>query len=488
MAPSNQRGADFARFFLERREILGHLSNIPDTAWRNTAEERRIADISISHHYFGPERVLGAPEAFEGPALDSYLSKVRQLPSNYVELKERYEGAQNPLPGVPEQARKLRLYENLGTTPWRSQELYDLLVDALGCAKQKEARSRPTRFTQIYPPVPTPFRQPKDGLGEAEEPPLPTYVCQLDLPRESDLHAAVVLAGTLAHFVGDQGQPYHPTADYEGWVTGNGNIHAYFESMVVRGLDEGLNQDVWALASRPNFQDQVWENVGADLDAATGVAQLLINLAADSVSHKNRVRQIDDEVALVKESVRLPWGDYPWRHPGETFQPAVRRPASDPEVTEAFRPIIVQRMATSAVVLARLWLQAWQAAGEPYLGDQTAVSLPYPHEPVFIWPAFDREALDRSRRPQREAEYPSHWWEPVSEDDHQWWEIVPQEAGPGEVVLSKRHELGIFSNFAHFRPHPLLFSRQELRVSGRLLVHACLSGRTRRSPDAESRH
>jgi hypothetical protein len=246
MAPSNQRGADFARFFLERREILGHLSNIPDTAWRNTAEERRIADISISHHYFGPERVLGAPEAFEGPALDSYLSKVRQLPSNYVELKERYEGAQNPLPGVvPEQARKLRLYENLGTTPWRSQELYDLLVDALGCAKQKEARSRPTRFTQIYPPVPTPFRQPKDGLGEAEEPPLPTYVCQLDLPRESDLHAAVVLAGTLAHFVGDQGQPYHPTADYEGWVTGNGNIHAYFESMVVRGLDEGLNQDVW---------------------------------------------------------------------------------------------------------------------------------------------------------------------------------------------------------------------------------------------------
>jgi predicted NAD-dependent protein-ADP-ribosyltransferase YbiA (DUF1768 family) len=28
------------------------------------------------------------------------------------------------------------------------------------------------------------------------------------------------------------------------------------------------------------------------------------------------------------------------------------------------------------------------------------------------------------------------------------WEIMPQEAGPGEVILSKRHELGLLSNFA----------------------------------------
>lgn len=28
------------------------------------------------------------------------------------------------------------------------------------------------------------------------------------------------------------------------------------------------------------------------------------------------------------------------------------------------------------------------------------------------------------------------------------WEILPQEASPGEVILSKRHELGLLSNFA----------------------------------------
>ena len=34
------------------------------------------------------------------------------------------------------------------------------------------------------------------------------------------------------------------------------------------------------------------------------------------------------------------------------------------------------------------------------------------------------------------------------------WEILPQEAGPGEVILSKRHELGLLSNFA---PTPFTF-------------------------------
>ncbi|HVS20996.1 MAG TPA: hypothetical protein VHD88_04070 [Pyrinomonadaceae bacterium] len=34
------------------------------------------------------------------------------------------------------------------------------------------------------------------------------------------------------------------------------------------------------------------------------------------------------------------------------------------------------------------------------------------------------------------------------------WEILPQEAGPGEVILSRRNELGLLSNFA---PTPFVF-------------------------------
>ncbi|MCZ6817248.1 MAG: NADAR family protein [Planctomycetota bacterium] len=44
--------------------------------------------------------------------------------------------------------------------------------------------------------------------------------------------------------------------------------------------------------------------------------------------------------------------------------------------------------------------------------------------------------------------YPPHWWEPIPEDGAASWEILPQAAGPGEVILSKRNELGLLSNFA----------------------------------------
>jgi len=44
--------------------------------------------------------------------------------------------------------------------------------------------------------------------------------------------------------------------------------------------------------------------------------------------------------------------------------------------------------------------------------------------------------------------YPAHWWTPVPEDQKAVWEILPQAAKPGQVILSKRNELGILSNFA----------------------------------------
>jgi len=45
-------------------------------------------------------------------------------------------------------------------------------------------------------------------------------------------------------------------------------------------------------------------------------------------------------------------------------------------------------------------------------------------------------------------DYPAHWWTAVPKEGAPSWEILPQEAGPGEVILSKRNELGLLSNFA----------------------------------------
>ena len=49
---------------------------------------------------------------------------------------------------------------------------------------------------------------------------------------------------------------------------------------------------------------------------------------------------------------------------------------------------------------------------------------------------------------QQSGAYPDEWWAPVPRDQAKSWEILPQDAGPGEVILSKRTSLGILSNFA----------------------------------------
>src|SRR5882672_2175362 len=44
--------------------------------------------------------------------------------------------------------------------------------------------------------------------------------------------------------------------------------------------------------------------------------------------------------------------------------------------------------------------------------------------------------------------YPAQWWTPAPTNGAPGWEILPQAAAPGEVILSKRNELGLLSNFA----------------------------------------
>jgi len=54
----------------------------------------------------------------------------------------------------------------------------------------------------------------------------------------------------------------------------------------------------------------------------------------------------------------------------------------------------------------------------------------------------------RAQQMRAEESYPAIWFTPIDDPRKPDWEILPQEAKPGEVILSKRNELGILSNFA----------------------------------------
>ena len=62
--------------------------------------------------------------------------------------------------------------------------------------------------------------------------------------------------------------------------------------------------------------------------------------------------------------------------------------------------------------------------------------------------AFSAAVPQSQRNTPRDPRFPAHWWRAINDPKKPDWEILPQEAGPGEVILSKRHELGLLSNFA----------------------------------------
>jgi predicted NAD-dependent protein-ADP-ribosyltransferase YbiA (DUF1768 family) len=71
--------------------------------------------------------------------------------------------------------------------------------------------------------------------------------------------------------------------------------------------------------------------------------------------------------------------------------------------------------------------------------------------------AARQPAHSSSEQRVSDSRYPPHWWTPVPVEGKPDWEILPQEARRGEVILSKRNELGLLSNFA---PTPFTYRGQ----------------------------
>lgn len=59
------------------------------------------------------------------------------------------------------------------------------------------------------------------------------YRLALQSLRAGDMKAGLQYAGTLSHYVGDISQPLHVSENYDGQMSGNKGIHAYFETTIV---------------------------------------------------------------------------------------------------------------------------------------------------------------------------------------------------------------------------------------------------------------
>jgi acyl carrier protein len=387
---NDERNSGLDSFFESRRFVMGYLANIPDTDWRDPENMKFIAKIGLPGHYLNVENVLGIP----GKNIEEYLDKIRNIPVKYEDVKKLYNGKPNALEMTPASRKNVNVYYDLGTAPWRVKQFYNLLISAFKCAASKPLPSKKFVYVDLKKVFPE-----SDG-NKFQESYLKSYECNKSNPIQYDYLAALVLAGVLSHSVQDIGQPYHITMDYDGWVTGNGGIHKYFETDIVGDMDEKVRHDTYVKFLNKAYQKNIQKRLRIeklDFSKEDTIVQLILNLAADSFGMIDKVRAIDDQFGIKgKRSNVLPWGVYP--HEGKIeLKDAERVSSRDPKVRDKFRPVIIERYALSSWVIGKILYEAWVAGGKPKLPSATECMLNFPHQPSYIWPDFDVDAVKHPR-------------------------------------------------------------------------------------------
>ncbi|MBI3552506.1 MAG: hypothetical protein HY077_08300 [Elusimicrobia bacterium] len=303
-------------FFQAKALQLGHLANIPDTSWRK----------------LGPEvEALNAPTHFLNA--DEWTDDIASLPLDYSQAKKSVDGLKSRADAKP-----IDLFES-GTVIWRAEQLFERMTDSFKKAKSEEPGSK--------------------GFKAA-------------------VQQALVYGGLMAHFVGDASQPYHNTADHDGYGTGEGGIHSFFESAVLNVETPALELDVFETlptAAAALDCDRMMDD-GAECRRLAG-ACVTRELSARALARVGEVRRADAPLVL-EPSVG---------------KKAAKRKSAD-EAAPAFRPIIEWQLALAAGALRWLWREAWQRGGRPDLSK--AQTFDYALAPDFVEPDYDPQAVARA--------------------------------------------------------------------------------------------
>lgn len=327
------RDPELSRFLKERVPMITHLCNIPDTSWKSQTPE--ITATGSFTHYIDPE-VTGL--------------KIPELGLDYRDLQKRFEGTENKAkPGE----KILSLPRELGSVWWRADQFLRRGTEFMTAAKATKA---------------------PQNRGEEQD---------SKLPYNLAIYGWLQNIGLMGHFVGDAGQPYHGTFDYDGYGTGQGGAHRFYEENVVAEQDGKLTADVIDEAARLRKKADMLAKIKRDPTKNKELAFLLLPqptakmqaLSDLSVQDLPAIRKID--VVKKKSEIKNEKGM-------ELKTPAERD--LTPKMVKDFRPLQVKHMARSAALLAEFWEKSYRDAGRPDLTGYKWYR--YPFEPEFIAPDY----------------------------------------------------------------------------------------------------
>lgn len=187
------------------------------------------------------------------------------------------------------------------------------------------------------------------------------------LPYNKAAYEMVVSLGLMGHFVGDASMPYHNTSNYDGWENGHGGIHGYYEDELVSEFDGDLQARVLKEA-------RAWKNP-LFLKPKTPLEKM----KALSEWNRQDIAKIEKLDPILKPSTVEKSVDGL-----EKRIPAERKPSE--EAFKTFDKMIVKELASSSLVLAKLWDDAYVEAGRPKLASSKIYR--YPLTVDFIPPDY----------------------------------------------------------------------------------------------------
>lgn len=308
---SASQGPQASRPFQKREFMLGHLANVPDIIWKAEGMDSQVIRSNRPTHYINLDLLISRPENISDIPLE--FTRLRALATDK---------------GITQR-------DKIGSAPWRIAQLYGLMKQDFILAGQA-------------------------GNDEA---------------MIKHVNAALLYGGLMAHFVGDMANPHHTTMDHDGQFTGNGGLHAYFESYMVDELPLDLVHSVYQAAVKPGLIERTllagYSNKERRAVRANPL-KLALALSLDSYRHLGELVRLDDEHSLLARS--------------DAANPVAKRKPGR-AVSHIYEPFIIDRLALGSAVLAELWLLAWQQAGAPDLSRYH--SFYYPAAPAYIYPDYE---------------------------------------------------------------------------------------------------
>lgn len=308
---------NFRGYLQNKPHVMGHLCNIPDVSWRNLNSELTVHGDPA--HYVNPE-LLGL--------------SVKDINTDMKALIEKYTGRENR---INENLKISSLPQDLGSSWWRADQFYR---KALESAKEFKKQTPPTNSKE-----------------EQDD----------NLAYNKSFYEMIVALGLMGHFVGDNGQPFHVTSDYDGYAAGHGGIHAYYEDATVAFFGPDLHTKIVASAKK-------MQSTAPFLKGKNTVEKMraLAEISANEIKAILKVDPVTSPSNLkIERGMRLK-------------TPAQRQPANIG--FKKFEKLIVTQMARSALLLAHLWEEAYLTAGSPEV--KAYKSYRYPLSPEFVMPDY----------------------------------------------------------------------------------------------------